>query len=386
MKIRFKMEEFQIARVRPPTENFSLAISTHFYCPWGKCAFCPRNLFHGSRKFRRRTLDEIKNDIDNAAYLDDFILESGNIDQTTMLKAISKYPKLRDCIIHLVYWHLYTNATTAFLGGANPLIYKSDVLQEILLYLREKFSSIIRITSYGRTKTASKKNSAYFKELNDAGLDRIHVGLESGSDKVLKFVNKGVLSEEHIRGGKHIKDGGMSLCTYVMPGLGGKKWSVEHAQETARVINELEPDYVRLRTLEIFPGTPLYNHLQSGLFEELSEEEVVKEEMILVENIDCNTTITSDSAANLLIEIWGDLPRDKNKILQDIDNYLSLSPNEKLEFSLKRRVEAFNSQYGGLSSIIERKLNKLSNISKTDDRYYEKMRNIIKYIRSRLIP
>jgi len=380
------MEEFQIARVRPPTENFSLSISTHFYCPWGKCAFCPSNLFHGTIKFSRRTLEEIQNDIDNAVRLNDFLLKSGHVNQTSMFKAISKHPYLKDCIIHLVYWHLYTNATTAFLGGANPLIYKDIFLKEILNYLRESFPSIFRITSYGRTKTASKKSSAYFKTLNEAGLDRIHVGLESGSDNVLQFINKGVSSEEHIKGGQHIKDGGISLCTYVMPGLGGKKWSTEHALETARVINEIEPDYVRLRTLEIFPGTPLYKKLKTGEFEELSEEEVIKEERILVENIECNTTITSDSAANLLIEIWGDLPKDKNKIIKDIDKYLSLTTNEKLEFSLKRRVEAFSSQFGGLSTTIENKLDRLSKIAKTDERYYDKMGDLIKYIRSRLIP
>ncbi|MFX1338602.1 MAG: radical SAM protein [Promethearchaeota archaeon] len=380
------MEEFQIARVRPPTENFSLSISTHFYCPWGKCAFCPSNLFHGSIKFRRRTVEEIKNDIDNAAYLNEFLLKSGQINQTTMFKASSKHPNLRDCIMHLVYWHLYTNATTVFLGGANPLIYKGSFLKEILYYLKETFPSIIRITSYGRTKTASKKDSAYFKVLNQAGLDRIHVGLESGSDNVLKFINKGVSSEEHIIGGQHIKDGGISLCTYVMPGLGGKRWSTEHALETARVINELEPNFVRLRTLEIFPGTPLYNKVKTGEFEELNEEEVIKEERLLIENIECNTTITSDSAANLLIEIWGDLPKDKNKMFRAIDNYLILTPHQKLEFSLKRRVEAFSSQYGRLSSNIEKKLDKLAQIPKNDEVYYAKMGDLIKYIRNKLIP
>ncbi len=380
------MEEFQIARVRPPTENFSLSISTHFYCPWGKCSFCPSGLFHNSRRFERRTLEEIKDDINNAAFLNDFLLESGDVNQISMIKAISKYPQVRDCIIHLAYWHMYTNATTAFLGGANPLLYKKEFLKEILIHLKEIFPSISRITSYGRTRTAAKKSFLYFKELHEAGLDRIHMGLESGSDKVLEFINKGTTSEYHVKGGKNIKNGGISLCTYVMPGLGGKKWSTEHALETAKVINALEPDYVRLRTLEIFPSTPLYNKRESGEFEELSEEDVVKEERILVENINCNTTITSDSAANLLIEVWGELPRDKQKILLAIDNYLNLSPNEKLEFSLNRRLEAFKSQYGGLNQTIERKIERISKISKKDESYYEKIEKITKYIRGRLIP
>lgn len=199
-------------------------------------------------------------------------------------------------------------------------------------------------------------------------------------------MNKGTTSEFHIMGGKNIINGGISLCTYVMPGLGGKKWSLDHALETARVINEIQPDFVRLRTLEIFPATPLYLKLKSGEFQELTEEEIVQEERILVENIECNTTITSDSAANLLLEIWGELPKDKNKILKAIDYYLALDDNKKIEFSLKRRLEAFNSQYGGLSEEIQKKVNRLSNSPKDNDIYYEKMKKIIRFIRKRLIP
>jgi len=310
------MQVFEIAKVRPPTENYSLSINSHFNCPWGKCAFCGSAFFHKSRKFKRRSLEEIKGDIDKARLLNDYLLESGDFDHINILNAISKYPELQECIIHLTYWHNYSGASTAFLGGANPLVYKSEFLTEILNYLKETFPSIKRITSYGRTKTSTKKHDSYFKDLHDAGLDRIHVGLESGSDNVLKFINKGVSSEGHIIGGNKIKDGGISLSVYVMPGLGGRKWSTEHALETARVINALEPDFVRLRTLEIFPITPLYNYLRSGEFEELREEEVVREIKILVENINCNTTVTSDSAANLLIDVWGKFPTDKEKTMR----------------------------------------------------------------------
>jgi len=217
-------------------------------------------------------------------------------------------------------------------------------------------------------------------------LDRIHVGLESGSDNVLEFMNKGANSQEHIKGGRSIREGGISLSTYVMPGLGGKRWSEEHALETARVINEIEPDFVRLRTLEIFPNTDLFTKKEAKLFEELNEEDVVKEEKLLVENIECHTTITSDSAANLLLEIWGDLPHEKKKILRSIDDYLSLDPKKKIEFSLNRRTEAFHSQYGELSSDIKDRLNELSKISKNDELYYKKAENLIKYVRQRFIP
>ena len=379
-------DRFEIAAVRPPTENFSLAINTHFYCPHGKCAFCPSKLFSPTPKFQRRSLDEIKADIDNAMQLNNLLLKFGNVNQFSIMQMISRYPLHRDCIIHLAYWHLYSDALTAFLGGANPLIYKQVFLSDILDHLRVQFPTIKRITSYGRTRTAAKKGPQFFKKLGESGLDRIHVGLESGSDKVLEFMNKGTTGELHVKGGRNIIDGNISLCTYVMPGLGGKKWSSEHAMETARVINEIEPDFVRLRTLEIFPATPLYLMLKSGDFQELTEEEVVREERILVENIECNTTITSDSAANLLLEVWGDLPKDKDKILSSIDNYLNMDDKKKIEFSLKRRMEAFKSQYGELSDTIQKKFKRLSNFPEKDAIYFGKAEKLIKFIRQRLIP
>ncbi len=357
------MQGFQIAHLRPPTENFSLAINTHFYCPWGKCAFCPNVLFHEERQFRRRTLEEIKADINTAAILNEMLLESGSINQKTVISLIHEYPEVQDCILHLAYWHLYTKATTAFLGGTNPLLYNSAFLTALLTHLKKTFPSIQRITSYGRTKSASRLSSTYFKELHE-----------------------GVSSEEHLMGGQRIKDGSISLSIYVMPGLGGKKWSQEHALDTAKLINQLEPDFVRLRTLEIFPITPLYSKWKAGEFTELSEEEIIQEERLLIENIDCSTTITSDSASALLTDIWGTLPPDKEKILRTIDNYLTLSPHEKLEFSLQQRLDAYKHQYSAASPEIERKLHRLSNFLKKDAQYYEKLKKLIKFIRSLLIP
>lgn len=199
--------------------------------------------------------------------MNEYLFSSGYLDQAKILGAFTKFPQLSQCINHLMYWHLYTYASTTFLVGANPLLYRRDFLEDILRYWKQSIPTIRRITSYGRTRTAAKKGNEYFSILHDAGLDRIHVGLESGSDNVLEFMNKGASSQEHIIGGRNIREGEISLCTYVMPGLGGKKWSEVHTLETARVINEIEPDFVRLRTLEIFPNTNLYGKKESGFFE-----------------------------------------------------------------------------------------------------------------------
>jgi radical SAM superfamily enzyme YgiQ (UPF0313 family) len=192
------MKTFQIAKVRPPTENYSLAIKTHEYCPWGKCEFCPSILFSQSNKFKRRTLKDIKKDIKSARTLYDFLATKTGFRRFAVMQMVSRYPKLKECLIHLFYWNKLSDARICFLGGANPLLYRQEFLAEILRYISELFPSVQRITSYGRTRTAAKKGVSYFKNLHIAGLDRIHVGLESGCNSVLEFVNKGAEAKDHI--------------------------------------------------------------------------------------------------------------------------------------------------------------------------------------------
>jgi radical SAM superfamily enzyme len=151
-------------------------------------------------------------------------------------------------------------------------------------------------------------------------------------------MEKGCTASNHIEGGRKVKEAGISLCEYVMPGLGGKKMSQEHARETARVLNEIDPDYIRLRTLHVTPAMPLWTKLQNGDFQLLTEDEVVKEIGIFMENLQVSSYLTSDHTLNLLMEIEGKLPDDKEKCLGIINKYLSLSDEERLNFRLGRRA------------------------------------------------
>jgi radical SAM superfamily enzyme YgiQ (UPF0313 family) len=254
--------------------------------------------------------------------------------------------------------------------------------------IREKFSSIQRFTVYGRTRTAARVRQV--KELNsyhNAGLDRIHFGLESGSDAVLKFMDKGVTKEEHIEAGVKTREAGLSCSVYVMPGLGGSRWSEEHAYETADVLTSMMPDYVRLRTLQIFPQTPLDEAHRNEDFKEASEKQVVREIRIMVEKTDTETEILSDSASNLL-NINGRLPEDRPVMLREIDRYLALSHRDKLLFSAESRLRSFVGQYGGLSEDISGAISpylrreRLDFSSASDSEIEE----IIRLIRSKLMP
>jgi hypothetical protein len=240
-------------------------------------------------------------------------------------------------------WMFY-GAESVFLQDANSLIVKTADLVKILQFIKEKFPSVRRITTYGRSKTAARKPVEDFIKLKEAGLSRIHMGMESGYDPLLAFIKKGVTAQEHIEGGRRIKQSGISLSEYTMPGLGGKKWSREHAVESARVINEINPDFIRLRTLQVVPGTDLDRLLAAGEFQPLGDDEILKEIYIFIDNLHgIDSTLASDHILNLLEELSGKLPEDRERLLATIDRYFSLSDEERLVYRFGRRRGIYRS-------------------------------------------
>jgi radical SAM superfamily enzyme YgiQ (UPF0313 family) len=224
---------------------------------------------------------------------------------------------------------------------------KTPQLLDVLKFLRETFPDLARVTSYSRSKTAARKTLDELKELHDAGLSRLHVGLESGCDEVLSFVQKGVTATEHIESGKKVVESGISLCEYVMPGLGGKRWSGEHARRTSRVLNAINPDFIRLRSLSMREDLPLYNKLQNGEFELQTDDEVIEEIRELICGLEVTSYLASDHIENLLQDVDGQLPGEKEKMLGVIDRYLALPTEERRNFQLGRRM----GYYTGLNDL-----------------------------------
>ena len=166
---------------------------------------------------------------------------------------------------------------TAFLQDADSLLLPTAELLEILRYLKEKFPGIRRVTSYARAPTLRKKGVQDLKQLREAGLLRIHAGLESGSAKVLKMIKKGITPEDITAGGRNVLKAGISLSEYIMPGVGGRNLSEEHAFETARLLNIVKPDFIRIRTFALHPLSPLNVMIREGEFVPLTDEEIVAE-------------------------------------------------------------------------------------------------------------
>lgn len=332
---------FEQGPIRPPSEAQSLLIRVTRNCPWNKCVFCHS---YENTRFSLRSVEDIKEDIRTVRDLIDQIRqmswkygEGGQVTYEITDRIFRDPLSFGEGMRSVVAW-LYYGGESVFLQDADSLILKVDDLVDILTYIKEQLPSVNRITSYCRSKTATKKSVDDFKRLYAAGLTRIHVGLETGHDPLLAFVKKGVTAAEHIEGGRHIVASGISLCEYVMPGLGGDRWSREHAVETARVLNAINPDFIRLRSLQVRRGTALYEMMEKGEFNPLPEESVLKEIRLFIEGIDgIDSRLVSDHILNLLEELEGKLPEEKEKLLHMIDDYFRLPEEDRLIYRLGRR-------------------------------------------------
>jgi len=245
---------FELGPIRPPSEAYSLLIRVTRNCPWNRCKFC--HTYKGE-KFQLRSVEEVKQDIKAAKVIQDEIKElswkfgyGGRVKEVASM--ILNNPQ-NQAYYNVALW-LYASGESAFLQDANSLIMRTNELAEVIRFLKQTLPSINRVTSYARSKTAAKKKLEELIELHEAGLSRLHIGLESGYDPLLQYMDKGVTATEHIEGGRKVIASGISLCEYAVLGLGGRRMWREHATQTARVLSELPPSklggILRLRLFE----------------------------------------------------------------------------------------------------------------------------------------
>jgi hypothetical protein len=362
------IDSLELGPIRPPSEASSLLLRVTRNCSWNRCKFC--HIYKGKR-FELRPVADIKQEILAVKAIQDRLNEAaakaGGVEAAAV--SILNNP-LSETHFNVALW-LYHGGTSAFLQDANTLIMPTPDLVEVIKFLKKTLPTITRITSYGRSKTAAKKKLEELKALHEAGLDRLHIGLESGYDPILAYMDKGVTAADHIVGGKKIVESGISLSEYVLLGLGGKKMWREHATETARVLNEINADFIRVRTLTIKEGMPLYDEVKSGQFIRATDEEIVAEEKLLIENLNCRSNFVSDHITNLLQEIEGKLPEDKEKMLAVIDRFQSLSDEERQNFRLGRRIGIYASldDLGdpGKHGLVEQAVAKVAKDGKVDE-------------------
>ncbi|MFC1966331.1 radical SAM protein [Chloroflexota bacterium] len=362
---KLKTHFFEIGSIRPPSEggSFSLLLRVTRNCPWNRCAFCYGNPYNRQR-FELRSIEEVKADIDSAKAISDEIKAlswkfgyAGRIEplatiiQRSLLyssNATDSKPDNIHCIINIFNW-LCSGGKTAFLQDADTLIMRTHELVEVIKYLKETFPSIERVTSYARSKTIAKKKPEELNQLHQAGLSRLHVGLETGDDELLSYIDKGATAEEHITAGKKALEAGFELSEYVMPGLGGKSRWIQHAKNTARVLSEINPHFIRSRPFTPRQNTPMFEAYQKGEFELTSPHERLQEIRLMVENLQVTSRVCFDHnnnpsywSGNTLIPLLTQdyngykFPEEKTIVLDIIDRGLEL--DEKAFISAKDMV------------------------------------------------
>lgn len=336
---------FEQGPIRPPSEAYSLLIRVTRNCPWNKCSFCP---VYKEEKFSLRPVEHVKKDIDevyrHVVALRDMSDSGGRLSRADADSYLAKLPdSARQPFYAALHWYA-GGMESVFLQDANSMIIKPREMVEILAHLKNRFPWVVRITTYARSRTVARISGEDLKAISDAGLNRIHIGMESGSDAVLKMVRKGTSKEQHIIAGQKVVEAGIQLSEYIMPGLGGRALSRTHALESADALNRINPDYIRLRTLAIPNNVPLFEDWESGRFEKLTDIEAAEEILLFLENLEgIASTITSDHILNLFEEVEGKLPGDKEKMTGVIRRFLSMEPGERMLYQVGRRLGRLHS-------------------------------------------
>jgi hypothetical protein len=323
-------EGFEQGPIRPPSEAHSLLLRVTRNCPWNHCTFCP--VYKGAR-FSVRPVAHIVRDIDAVYEATQHLREEYR--EAALMAPAGGDPRAWAAARN---WARY-GRSQVFLQDANSLVVDPNDLTAILRHLTARFPEVTRITSYARSSTIANLDAAALAGLRGAGLSRIHIGMESGANEVLKMVRKGATQRLHIRAGLKVKAAGMELSEYYMPGLGGRRWLEANAVETAAALSEINPDFIRLRTLAIPPHIPLYADLAAGRFDKATDVETAWELLRCLESLSGITSaIRSDHILNLLPEVDGQLPQDQERLMEIVRSFLNLEPELQFIYRVGRRL------------------------------------------------
>ena len=286
--------------IRPPSEWRSLLVRITRGCNWNRCRFCGIYPAMGQHEFSVRALDDIREDID-------------------MLAAMHPCPQ------------------TAFFGDADPLAAGLEIVTGAARYVHHLLPDLERLTCYGRASTIRKLGREGIQELAAAGVNRVHMGLESGNAAILRFHRKGQSPEMVRDAALWLKDAGIEVSFYVLLGLGGRDRWQEHIRDTARIINKTRPDFVRLRRLWLYTATdtggrecPLWKQMRDGSFVPQTPEGTVLELKMLVELLEPLNTFLACDHANNYVNISGHLNTDREEMLAEVDAFLSMPENRRL--------------------------------------------------------
>ena len=290
------MIEYEGRVFRPPSEAYSLIVQVTIGCSHNKCTFCD---MYKEKRFRVRKLEDVKADFDEAR-------------------------------------RMYRRVGRIFLADGDALMCRTEHMAEILRYIRELFPECERVTSYGSPASILCKKQEELNLLHSLGLDMIYMGLESGSDEVLRRVNKGETADEIVRAGLMVKAAGMKLSVTCIAGLGSLELSEEHAIRTAEALSRMKPEYIGLLTLLFELDTPLMEDWQAGRFYMMTPKEIAAETLVLLEHIDAEGSVFRSNHASNYVNLAGTLNADREAMCQRL--------RQALDGKVRFRSEAFRAR------------------------------------------
>ncbi|MBQ9493963.1 MAG: radical SAM protein [Oscillibacter sp.] len=263
---------------RPPSEAHSLIVQVTYGCSHNTCAFCG---MYKDKRFSLRPLNEI---------LEDFRMARER----------------------------YQRVGRVFLADGDALIRKASDLCTILDTVRTLFPECERVTCYASPSSIRVRTEEELRTLREKGLTMVYMGLESGSDRVLERMRKGHTAAEIVDMGRKVRRNGIALSVTAITGLGGPDLLEEHALETAKAFNGMNPEYIGLLTLMVEPGTPLYDWVREGAFQLLDRVQVLEETRLLVSALDSPGSVFRMNHASNYLSLRGTLNADKAAMLAEI--------------------------------------------------------------------
>ena len=326
---------FEQGPIRPPSEASSLLLRVNRNCPWNRCTFCS---IYKKTKFSLRPVEDVIREIDTVHRFVGALSSDGA--QGGRLKNLSPYDE--QAFYAARNW-LACGMKSIFLQDADCLTIRPENLLKILRHIKDRFPQVQRITCYARSESVARIDDASLKEIAAAGLNRIHIGMETASDTVLTLVRKGVTKETHVTAGRKVKNAGIELSEYFLIGLGGREFSQEHALESADALNRIDPDFIRFRTLHLPDKVNLFAGGEQGArYQWAPDLTLAREIHTLIRNLDgIASRVKSDHSYNLFQEIDGTLPADKDRLMEVLQSFIDMEPERRMLFQVGKRSGHF---------------------------------------------
>lgn len=266
---------------RPPSEARSLIIQVTIGCSHNTCTFC--HMYTG-KQFRIRKREEILADLEECS------------------REFGKYVR------------------RVFFADGDALIVKTPLLLELLAYVKDHFPNVERVTAYGTASDVLRKSEEELRALANAGLEMVYLGAESGDDEILLQIKKGQTAAELIEAGRKLKRCGIKTSVTLISGLGGPEGMEKHALGSARLINEMNPEYAAILSLQLRENSPMAQEVLRGERKLLTADQTVEETEIFLNAIDSPGTIFRSNHASNYVSLAGVFNDDIPEMLEQLED------------------------------------------------------------------